>query len=456
METMAATTSSPRAAEEPASAVAPAERLLRVLVIAELANPDWASVPLEGWSHWHALSQVTDAHLVTQVRNRENILKTGLAEDRCTTLDTRGVERVTDAVMRLVRRGTDGGQTTITAFSVAAYYEFERKVWQAFGARIRAGEFDVVHRLTPLSPTTPSLLAAKCARAGVPFVLGPLNGGLPWPRGFDYARIKEQEWLSYVRAVYKLLPGYRSTRRHAAAIICGSSDTRAQIAPAYRDKTVYIPENAINPARFNVPSRASASGPLRAAFVGRFTLYKGCDILIEAAAPLVRAGKVELDLIGDGAQMETLRAIAQREQLPDTMFAGWVKHTELKDRLSQSHVFAFPSIREFGGAVVVEAMALGLVPIVMAYGGPGELVSTDTGFALPMGSRHEIVARLRDVLARLAEDRSSLRDMSALARARAFRSFTWEAKAAQVLDVYKWVTGRQPKPDFGMPLPDPA
>jgi glycosyltransferase involved in cell wall biosynthesis len=439
----------------PSISQAPSGGRLRVLVIAELANPDWESVPLVGWSHWRALSKHVDGHLVTHVRNRENILKAGESPSRFTAIDTAAVQRPVDQVGSLLRgRGNAGGLTTLTALNALSYYYFEHLLWRRFGRGIAAGEWDVVHRLTPLSPTTPSLLAAKCAEHRVPFVLGPLNGGVPWPKGFAHARIAEREWLTYVREGYKLLPGYRSTRRHASAIITGSRDTREQVTKPYRDKTVYIPENAVDPARFTRRKLDSVTLPLKVAFVGRFTLYKGADMLLEAAAPLVRAGRVELDLIGDGIQAPALRALAAREGLPDTMFAGWIKHHRLQERLGRSDVFAFPSIREFGGAVVLEAMALGLVPVVMDYGGPAELVTPSTGLLLPMGPRGEIVASMRAVLERLAEHPDEIRPMGERARARVMTRFTWDAKAAQVLEVYRWVLGKREKPDFGMPLPD--
>ncbi|HVI93457.1 MAG TPA: glycosyltransferase [Anaeromyxobacter sp.] len=62
---------------------------------------------------------------------------------------------------------------------------------------------------------------------------------------------------------------------------------------------------------------------------------------------------------------------------------------------------------------------------------------------------------MRDVLARLAADPAALRPMAARARARVLARFTWDAKAAQMLEVYGWVLARRPRPDFGMPLPDP-
>jgi glycosyltransferase involved in cell wall biosynthesis len=447
---MAAHALSPHTAKGPS-----ARERLRVLVIAELANPDWESVPLVGWSHWCALSRLVDGHLVTQVRNRENIVHAGEPLERFTALDTTAVERQVDKVGKVLHPG-GGGLTMRTALSALPYYYFEHLLWQRFGKSIEAHEWDVVHRLTPLSPTTPSLLAAKCKRSGVPFVLGPLNGGVPWPKGFSHALLAEGEWLTYVREAYKLLPGYGVTRRCASAIITGSRDTRAQIASRYQDKTFYIHENAVEPALFTRRKTEPVTLPLKVAFVGRFTPYKGADMVLEAAAPLVRAGRVKLDLIGDGMQAESLRAIASREGLPDTMFAGWIKHYKLQERLCESDVLAFPSIREFGGAVVLEAMALGMVPVVVNYGGPAELVTPSTGFLLPMGSRNEIVSSLRGALERLADRPDQIRAMGARARARVMASFTWDAKAAQVLQVYRWVLGQGPKPDFAMPQPDPG
>jgi glycosyltransferase involved in cell wall biosynthesis len=430
---------------------------LRVLQVAELCNPDWVSVPFEGWQHGRALALHTRSHLVTQYFNAENIAKAGLREGQdFTALDTRAVLRPLQRLARLLRGPDQVGQTTQTAFDALAYYFFEHLLWRRFGPAVRRGEYDVVHRLTPLTPTAPSLIARRCRAAGVPFVLGPLNGGLPWPPGFDDVRRSEREWLSYVRAGYKLLPGYRSTRSAAAAVLTGSRATHEQLGERWLPKAVYVPENGVDLARFDVHRTAPAALPLRVAFMGRLVPYKGADMLLAAAADLARRGQVVVEIIGDGVELPKLRAFAEREQLGDgARFPGWVKHAELKHRLVQCDLFGFPSIREFGGAVVLEAMALGLVPVVVDYGGPGEHVSPASGFAVPLGRRDEIVARLRAVLEALVRDPSVLGPMGRAARERVRRHFTWQAKAEQVLEVYRWVTGRRAdKPDFGLPLRD--
>ncbi len=416
---------------------------MRALLIAEAANPEWASVPLVGWSHATALARVTDAHIVTQIRNRDAFARSGLPASRYTCIDSEAVARRMYKVGEGLSGGAGKGWTTLMAAASLSYYFFEHVLWRLFGARIKAGEFDVVHRITPLSPTAPSLIAARCHRAGVPFVIGPLNGGVPWPKAFDAERRREREWLSYVRGAYKLLPGYSSTRRHASAILVGSRDTWAQMAPRYHDRCVYIPENGIDPSRFAHAVEGPVGTPVRAAFLGRLVPYKGADMLIEAAAPLVRAGRLALDIIGDGPEMPRLRELVNKEGIePGVEFPGWIEHAKVQDRLRRSDILAFPSIREFGGGVVLEAMALGLVPVIVDYGGPAELITPETGVAIPIGTRAEIVERFRNALTTVVDHAAWIRPMGRAARQRVLDHFTWDAKAAQVLQVYRWVTGR--------------
>lgn len=417
----------------------------RVLAIAEAANPEWVSVPLVGWSLATALRDVAEVHIVTQIRNRDAFLRAGLIEGRdFTAIDSEALARPLWALGERLRMGQGRGWTTLQAINAISYPWFEHLVWQRFGPEIRAGCYDIVHRITPLSPTISSSLAGKCARAGVPFVLGPLNGGVPWPAGFDAERRREREFLSYLRSAYKALPGRKSTLRHAAAILVGSRHTMGELPAFVRAKTVYLPENAIDPARFSRLTAPARDGPLRAGFVGRLVPYKGPDMLIEAAAPMLRAGALHLDLVGDGPMMQALHAQAEGLDVSDRItFHGWLEHARVQDVLAACHLFAFPSIREFGGGVVLEAMALGVPPLIVDYAGPGELVTEARGYKVSLGTRSEIVAGFRAALERLAEDRAALAATGQAGRDWVLHNATWAAKAGQVRAVYDAVLAAQ-------------
>lgn len=424
----------------------------RVLVIAEAANPDWVSVPLVGWNHALALSKVADTHLVTQVRNKSAIEAFGWVDGReFTAIDSEAVARTGYKLASLLRGGSGKGWTVVTALSTPSYLYFEHLLWKQFSSKLRNRDYDIVHRVTPLSPTTPSFLGSKLSKLGIPLVVGPLNGGVPWPKQFDGARRAENEWLSYLRDAYRLLPGYRNIRKHSTALVVGSGDTEAQMPDWCRDRLYYQPENAVDPARFSLDTAPSAEtgspGPLKIAFVGRLVPYKGADMLLEAVAPLIRAGTARLEIIGDGPERSRLEKLATDEKLGTGVeFLGWVPQDALSKTLKKADVLGFPSIREFGGGVVLEAMALGVVPVVAAYGGPKELVTAETGVAIALAKRETMVHELRRVFQTLCTDRERVSRLGQAARARVAAHFTWEAKAQQTLSIYAWLLGKGPDP----------
>lgn len=412
----------------------------KVLVLAEAANPEWVSVPLVGWSLSTALRRVADVHIVTQIRNRDAFLRAGLVEGRdFTAIDS---ERVAAPLHRLADRLTRGrGGWTVRQFVTSVGYRyFEHLVWRHFGADIRAGKYDIVHRVTPVFPVVTSPIARKCRRAEVPFILGPINGGLPWPKGFGQEQRREREWMSTLRGLYKLNPMRGRTLADSAAILCGSRGAMAEIPQRFRDKAVYLPENAIDPTRFALTAQQPGTLPVRTCFIGRLVPLKGVDMALMAAAPFLRAGQMQFDIIGDGPQMPALRRIVQDQGLEQAVrFHGWLEHHDVQTAMQRCHLLLFPSIREFGGGAVLEAMALGVVPVVMNYGGPAELVDDATGWTVPMGTRDQVIAAIGAQLARIVAHPQMLVPRAAAAQQRVARDFSWDAKARQILRLWQAV-----------------
>jgi len=417
-------------------------RALRILLIAELCHPHWSSVPLLAYSLAKALSQRDDVDitLVSQIRSRKALESDPIAESVALHfIDNEFVARPIFRLGELLRWGSQLSFTTAMAASWPGYMVFERMVHRRFGGDLRAHSFDLVHRLSPLSPTLGSPLAKL---SNVPMLLGPLNGGLPWPADYPELRKQEREWLAPFRGLYRWLPYYRSTYRHLRGVIAGSLHTAKEIPAWFRGRRYYLPENGIDPERIALGTGWRPPEPgtrFRFVTLGRLVPYKGMDLIIQAMAqsPALRRD-AELQVIGDGPFRAALEAQAADSGLSAIVrFAGWVEHTKLQDHLHRAQAFVFPSLREFGGGVVVEAMGSGLPTIVVNYGGPGELVTDQCGIRLPMAPREQLVSRLSEAMEALLHDPDRCRRMSIEGIDRVGRSFTWQQKAAQIVTIYR-------------------
>lgn len=92
---------------------------------------------------------------------------------------------------------------------------------------------------------------------------------------------------------------------------------------------------------------------------------------------------------------------------------------------------------------------MGLPPLVVDYAGPGELVSPEWGFKVPISAPDQLIANFRAQLEKIVSDPSSLADRGLAAQARVADKFLWSRKAKQICEVYEWVCGQRadkPKP----------
>jgi len=84
-------------------------------------------------------------------------------------------------------------------------------------------------------------------------------------------------------------------------------------------------------------------------------------------------------------------------QLEDEVrFIPFLPQQELFDRYAGAHVFVFPSLRDSGGNVVLEALAAGLPVVCLDLGGPPCFVDATCGVVVPArdADEEQLVGRL--------------------------------------------------------------
>ncbi len=420
---------------------------LRVLILAEACNPTWSSVPLVGYNIAKALARRgdLDVTIATQIRNRAGLENNELASlARIHYIDNDGIAGPAFRFGRWLRGGQTNGWTINTALAWPAYIAFERGVEKQFRRELLGGGFDLIHRVTPVSPALPSPLV-KWSK--VPVILGPLNGGLPWPKEYPELRKREKEWMLKFRKLHKFLPYSGTTYRKAAAILTASRFTESELPPG-TGKRFALFENGVDPERFAIAQRWNEpSGPFRFITVGRLAAGKAVDCILEAiaASPILRACR--FSIVGDGPERAKLEGIIREQKLESIVeLAGWLDQKAVSAKLRESQAFVFPSLKEFGGGAVMEAMSAGLPCIVSAYGGPGEIISPETGLRIPMVKRDEMIHSIRQAMEKLAADSPLCRSMAAAALERVNGEFLWSKKAERIVEIYRDVLQQRRTP----------
>ena len=423
---------------------------LRILVLAPDANPESISVSLVCYRHAEALAGLHAVTLVGRTEHGGALRRAQAAFHSIETITIPLVDRIFAWSLRWIFKYNFHNRA-MTVFFYPLTIGFEWCAWRRMRARIAAAEFDIVLRLSPVNSVIPSAFPFFLRNYAVPFMIGPINGGLPWPRGFSQAD-NQRAWFDSLRKLYRFLPFARSTYRRAVAIIAGSSQTYAEFA-GYREKLFFVPENGVSRSLCADTVRGSQrDGKVELIFVGGLVPYKACDLALRAAAPFLRSGLAHFSVAGDGPERERLERLTESLGIKEAVsFCGMLSHSDTMQRLRSADVMVFPSVREFGGGVVFEALAVGAVPLVADFGGPGDIVHPEVGCKVSLTNESDVVSQLEGLLGELVHDKDLLERLRHQGMSYARECLTWEAKAQSVTRIMNWAVGRGPKPTLPPP-----
>ncbi len=260
---------------------------------------------------------------------------------------------------------------------------------------------------------------------------------------------------------------YNGVMARGDVVIANSGYTADLIAQRYGTsrQRIAVIHRGVDTRRFDPasiePSRVAA---LRARWgvddatrvvlqMARLTGWKGQGVLIEAAAQLKAAGKLQgavVVLAGDAqgrtAYVETLRAQVAQAGLDDQVrFAGHVEDVAAAFLAAHVAVVASTEPEAFGRAAI-EAAAMGCPVIATAIGAPPETVLAEpavaenvaTGWLVPPGDAGALASRLAGALALAGAKRAA---MGSRARTHVLAQFTVEAMQRRTLAVYDRLLG---------------
>jgi glycosyltransferase involved in cell wall biosynthesis len=306
---------------------------------------------------------------------------------------------------------------------------------------VREHKIDIVHEPMPVSPKYPSLMFAL----GAPVIIGPLNGGMEFPPAFQnrqsqLVKVTVSLMRQLTDVVNHLLPG----KIKAQTLVVANERTRQALPTGVRGKIIELVENGVDLSLWH-PVNLEQKEPnkrVQFIFVGRLVDWKAVDLLLEAFGPVAAQTSALLEIVGDGVMRQELEELTARLGLVDSvMFIGWLSQEQCAVKLQQADGLVLPSLLECGGAVVLEAMAMGLPVIATNWGGPRDYVDSGCGILIEPASREALVNGLTDAMLKLAQSPDLRQRMGRAGQERVMKHFDWERKLDRIIEIYQQTRG---------------
>ncbi len=299
--------------------------------------------------------------------------------------------------------------------------------------------FDVMHHVTFVKYSAPSLISLL----PVPFIWGSVGGGESAPSKFwkDFSlRARSYEIArDVVRTIGQNDPLVGLTIRNCAVVRATTDDTAERLYKMGAKQVDIVPEVGLLDEEIEELHQypLPASQPIRFISMGRLLHWKGFHLGIRAfsAANLSNA---EYWLIGDGAELENLQAIAQECGVASQVkLWGRLPREETLEKLGESHVLVHPSLHDSGGWVCIEAMATGRPVICLDLGGPAIQVTEDTGFKIAAQEPDKTISDMAEAMKKLAEDPKLRVQMGQAGRQLVDENYSWKVVGERLDMLYQ-------------------
>lgn len=195
--------------------------------------------------------------------------------------------------------------------------------------------------------------------------------------------------------------------------------------------------NGVDTVSFSPPIKKKDDGIIDFVYVGRLSLDKGTNILLDAFSQYHRENPdSKLTLIGDGI---IKRRIDDATTDDSITWIGTIDHAKVPAILQNMDAFVIPQNIGGLGLSVMEAMSCGLPVITTAIGETVRLLGQDEGILVKPQNVPDVV----DAMRVLGENRKLRHSMGDKCRQKVEEQYSWKNQINQIEQVYERAIARQ-------------
>lgn len=168
-------------------------------------------------------------------------------------------------------------------------------------------------------------------------------------------------------------------------------------------------------------------------FVGKFTDFKGIDVLINAARIATdKIPNLAFVLAGDGGLRGQMESLAKALALDNIYFLGHQDQNSVSDLYNLADISVVPSRIEPFGLVAIEALACGTPVVATNAGGLPDFINERVGQLVQMEDHQALAAALIEEL-----EHNSKKTKGVYAAEYALENYSWGKSIEKVIEMYR-------------------
>jgi glycosyltransferase involved in cell wall biosynthesis len=323
------------------------------------------------------------------------------------------------------------------------YYLWQIKAYLEAKKLHHHHNFQLFHHLTYANDWMVSFIGALLP---VPYVRGPGGGAHRTPKSLAAEYTARARVWEKVRSLgqwfFRHDPFYVRGQSRAGALLLCNWDAMTSVPKAWSQKIHLFPVSGVSTEDFALGAAPKSKEPgFHVLSAGSLIRVKGFSLAVKAFKEFVeKRPESRLTIIGRGPEEDTLRSLIHESNLDDKVqLAGEMPRGTLLSEMAACDVVLFPSLRDGGGTVVIEAMSVGKPVVCLDTGGPGMHIDDGCGIKITPSSPGNTVSELASALERLYSDEGLRHKLGKEARRRAEESYHWDRLGDRLMEIYRSV-----------------
>jgi len=277
----------------------------------------------------------------------------------------------------------------------------------------------------------------------VPYMRGPGGGAHRIPKPFLEEYSFKEKALEKLRSVgqwfFRHDPVFIMGQNKAKAILVCNKEAFDNMPKKWQEKAYFFPVNGVSKKDLDIKAPLKRYDEFVVATAGKLLKLKNFNLAIRAFKKFNdNFSKSKLIIIGDGPEFKNLNDLVLSLGIKDKVeFKKWMKREDFLKVIALADIFIFSSLRDGGGAVVVEAMAEGKPVVCFDIAGPGFHIKEEWGIKIKPENPNQSVEKMARALESLYNNEVLRNELGQKAKKRAEKYYLWDTLGNELQQIYQ-------------------